>query len=240
MNETVIVVGASRGFGAATADALTASGYSVVGVARSWADSQVGEGVRRIGGDARDADLAQALLLECQPSAIVVGGGAIPHMAPLESQTFDTLSIHWNYDVAIAFTWLKAVLSQPTEPLRTVAVISSGAGLFGSPGSGGYAGAKATTRFLTASAADSAKRLNMSTRFVSVNPKLTSATGVGLAAATGYGAVASDGSVSVPDPIYTADHAGKAIAGLVSSPDDYPKATYMLAEGGLKCNGETI
>ena len=31
-------------------------------------------------------------------------------MAPLEDHTFETLSRHWEHDVAIAFTWLQAIL----------------------------------------------------------------------------------------------------------------------------------
>lgn len=234
MKNTVIVVGASRGFGAATATALAAGGNSVLGIARNWSGSSVGGDVVRVEGDGRDAALAKALLDEHQPTAVVVGGGVAPHMAPLEDQTFETLSRHWEADVAIAFTWLQAVLKQRTTRPNTVAVLSSGAGMFGSPGSGGYAGAKATTRFLTASAADSAARLEMATRFVSVNPKLTSATDLGRIAVSGYAEIGGQEPGELPAPIYSAEHAGALLADLVTNPATYPASTYILAEDELK------
>ena len=65
---------------------------------------------------------------------------------------------------------------------------SSGAALAGSPLSGGYAGAKATIRFITAYAADEAQRAELGITFTSVLPQLTPATGLGAMAVAAYAA----------------------------------------------------
>lgn len=239
MQNSVIVIGASRGFGATTVQALRADGLEVIAVARTLHDlatlrDQTGATI--VVGDGRDPELARRLLAEHQPVAVVIGGGVAPHMAPIEEQTFDTLSLHWNHDVAIAFTWLQASLANPSATLRDVIVISSGAGLFGSPGSGGYAGAKATTRFLAGAASDSARRLGQTTRFTTVNPKLTHATDVGRVAVDGYARInGNDGDAAVSEPPpYTAGHAGRTIAALVTHPPAEPAEHYLLTENGLQ------
>ena len=73
-------------------------------------------------------------------------------MRPLHHQTWDTFSVNWETDVRIAFHWLREALLRPLRPGGRVVVFSSGAALNvnGSPLSGGYAGAKATQRFITA------------------------------------------------------------------------------------------
>ncbi len=237
---TTIVVGAGRGFGAATADALAEADHEVVALSRgsSPTDPSSGErlrNVKAVTGDGRDPNLARRLLAEYRPTALVIGGGAVPHMAPIEEHTFESLSLHWHHDVAIVFTWLQAVLTAPVPTVETVVTISSGAGVFGSPGSGGFAGAKATTRFLTEAAADSAGRLGIGTRFLTVNPKLTGGTELGRAAIAGYAAITGAGRsepITAP-PIYSASHAGRLIAGLVTGPAEHPHDHYLLTEDGL-------
>ena len=89
-------------------------------------------------------------------------------------------------DVRQAFQWLRASLTEPLEPGSTVVSFSSGAAIQGSPLSGGYAGAKATVRFLTSYAAEESARLGLGIRFTSVLPRLTPATGLGAAAVAAY------------------------------------------------------
>jgi len=50
--------------------------------------------------------------------------------------------------IARAFTWLREALLKPLPPGSRVVVVSSGAAINGSPASGGYAGSKATQRFI--------------------------------------------------------------------------------------------
>jgi hypothetical protein len=75
--------------------------------------------------------------------------------------------------VAHAFHWTREALLAPQAPGSSVVTLSSGAAVFGSPLTGGYAGAKAAIRWLTAYAADEAKRAGLGIRFVSLLPQLT-------------------------------------------------------------------
>jgi hypothetical protein len=71
----------------------------------------------------------------------------------------------------------------------------------GSPLSGGYAGAKATIKFISAYAGMEARRNTLAIRFVSVLPQITPATGVGSPFVAAYarssGLSQADGSVAV-------------------------------------------
>jgi NADP-dependent 3-hydroxy acid dehydrogenase YdfG len=240
-SKTAIVVGASSGFGRETALALSADGWRVVAIARSadglrtLIDEAIGE-IVPIVGDARDDELARAALAENDPIAIVVGGGVPPLMAPLHEQTWDTLSMHWESDVAIVFNWLSNTLRHTPPSLDRVLVISSGAALSGSPGSGGYAGAKATTRWLTtASASQSAQMQGLPITFTAVMPQLTHDTAVGRAGVGGYavmGGGSREDALGAPVP-YTAADAGLAIAGLVNTATSGQSTTHVLGPAGL-------
>ena len=78
-------------------------------------------------------------------------------MRPLQYQTWETFSANWHTDVKIAFTWLREALLKPLPPGSRVVVVSSGAAINGSPASGGYAGSKATQRFIAGYAQDEAR-----------------------------------------------------------------------------------
>ena len=106
--------------------------------------------------DATDATTAGRLLDRYDPQVLILVAGAEPLMRPLHHQTWETFSVNWHADVKIAFHWLREALLRPLRPGSRVVVISSGAALAGSPLSGGYAGAKATQRFLTGYAQDEA------------------------------------------------------------------------------------
>ena len=150
---TTIVVGASRGLGRGIATALATAGAPVVAVSRTAAtfpdlDNGVGS-IQHEVADAGDATVAGTILDRYAPEAIILVAGASPHMLPLQQQTWETFSAHWESDVRIAFHWLREALLTPLRPGSRVVVFSSGAALnpIGSPLSGGYAGAKATQRW---------------------------------------------------------------------------------------------
>src|SRR5204862_743679 len=114
--------------------------------------------------------------------------GATPHMRPLQQQTWETFSVNWQTDVRIAFYWLREALLKPLRPGSRVVVFSSGAALNGSPLSGGYAGAKATQRFMTAYAQEEADRAGLGLTFTAVLPRLTPLTDLGRPAVRAYAA----------------------------------------------------
>ena len=107
---------------------------------------------------------------------------------PLQHQTWEAFSVNWHTDVRIAFQWLREALLKPLRPGSRVIVISSGAALQGSPLSGGYAGAKATQRFITAYAQEEANRAGLDISFTAVLPRITPLTDLGRPAVAAYAA----------------------------------------------------
>jgi 3-oxoacyl-[acyl-carrier protein] reductase len=150
--KTTIVVGASRGLGRGIATAFAEAGAPVIALSRTAAafPEPANGTIRPEVADAGDATVAASLLDRYDPNVVVLVAGASPHMRPLQQHTWETFSIHWQTDVRIAFHWLREALLKPLRPGSRVIVVSSGAALNGSPISGGYAGAKATQRFITA------------------------------------------------------------------------------------------
>src|SRR2546427_10718081 len=82
-------------------------------------------------------------------------------MRPLQYQMWETFSVNGQTDVKIAFTWLREALLKPLPPGSRVVVVSSGAAINGSPASGGYAGSKATQRFIAGYAQDESRRAGL-------------------------------------------------------------------------------
>ena len=154
----------------------------------------------RLGGDTVRRGVASPLHGNLSPSrsrnhgrgaftaVVVLVAGASPHMRPLQQQTWETFSANWQTDVRITFHWLREVLLKPLRPGSRVVVFSSGAALNGSPLSGGYAGAKATQRFITAYAQDEAKRAGLDITFTAILPRFAPVTGVGQPAVQAYAA----------------------------------------------------
>jgi NAD(P)-dependent dehydrogenase (short-subunit alcohol dehydrogenase family) len=172
---SALVIGAGGGVGQATASALSAGGARVLAVGRER--------------DATDPAQVAALLAEADPDLVVVAAGARPTMASIEEQSWESFSTPWNVDVKIAFEVGQAALAQPLRPGSTVLIMSSGAGLDGSPRSGGYAGAKRTQMFLAGYLQRAADARELGIRFVALAPRqLLAGTAIGEAAAAAYGA----------------------------------------------------
>ncbi len=192
--KTAVVVGGTSGVGKATVKALIGEGARVTAVARG-ADglerlsSEFKSGLETVRADASEATFADRLLPEIQPDLVVVAAGAVPHLAPLDEQTWESFSATWNADTKTAFRFVKAALRTPLRPGSTVVIVSSGAAIKGSPLSGGYAGAKRMQWLLVqyAQAVADAKRLGI--RFLAVLPaQFIAGTTIGAAASEAYGA----------------------------------------------------
>jgi NAD(P)-dependent dehydrogenase (short-subunit alcohol dehydrogenase family) len=176
-----LVTGTSRGFGRGIATALTGAGAHVVGVARGRGPldelrAGLGESFTAVSADAADPVVASQLIDAYRPAILVLNVGATPLPRPIQHHTWQTFGRNWDIDVAHVFPWTREALLAPLEPASTVITLSSGAALRGSPLSGGYAGAKAAIRWLTAYAAGESQRAELGIRFVSVLPQLTPAT----------------------------------------------------------------
>ena len=119
---------------------------------------------------------------------MILVAGANPVMRPLQHQTWETFSVNWHADVKIAFTWLREALLRPLPPGSRVIVVSSGAAVNGSPASGGYAGSKATQRFLAEYAQDESRRAGLDITVTAVLPRMTPFGDVGRRGVRAYAA----------------------------------------------------
>lgn len=236
-----LVTGASRGFGRGIATALSAAGAQVVGVARDRAALEelravLGESFTAVPADAADPNVAGHLIDAHRPAILVLNAGAAPLPRPIQHHTWQTFSRNWEVDVKHAFHWVREALLAPLAPGSTVITLSSGAALRGSPLSGGYAGAKAAVKFLTAYAAEESARAALGIRFVSVLPQLTPATTLGAPAVAGYAArqgVDLDTYIKGLGPALTPERAGEAITELVIDAGSEQDA-YLLTAAGLR------
>jgi NAD(P)-dependent dehydrogenase (short-subunit alcohol dehydrogenase family) len=173
--QRALVIGAGSGVGEATAGALTAAGTRVLAAGRER--------------DATDPAQVAALIAEADPDLVVVAAGTRPRMAAIDEQSWESFSAPWNVDVRIAFEVGRAALVRPLRPGATVLIVSSGAGLDGSPLSGGYAGAKRTQMFVARYLQRESSARGLGIRFVALAPRqLLAGTEIGTAAAAAYGA----------------------------------------------------
>ncbi len=240
-DRTTIVVGASRGLGRGIATAFAEAGGPVIAVARTAAAlAELANGAGTIKpevGDAADATVAGSLLDCYEPETVVLVAGASPLMRPLQHQTWDTFSVNWHTDVRITFHWLREVLLKPLRPGSRVVVVSSGAAQAGSPLSGGYAGAKATQRFITAYAQDEANRAGLGVTFTTVLPQITPLTDLGRPAVWAYAARSGqseeDYLQQMGEPL-TPEVAGAAVVELVRADGAAAAPGYLLTSAGLQ------
>ncbi|MDG6106216.1 SDR family oxidoreductase [Dactylosporangium aurantiacum] len=243
---TAVVTGASRGFGRAVAGALAGRGATVVGVGRTAPTlrataAQLGPAFLAEPGDATDPALAQRILREHRPGLVVLSAGAQPPAGPFHELAWADFARNWEMDVRQAYEWCGAALRLPLAPGSVVVVLSSGAALGGSPVSGGYAGAKATVRFVTRYAQEESRRAGLGIRFVALLPQLTPDTGFGLAAVASYARRRGADLTATIDgmrPYLTADQLADAVVALAGGGDQdavsytVSAAGYSAVEGG--------
>jgi len=243
--KTTLVVGASRGLGRGIVASFAGGGARVVAISRSPAGfAEPANGTRTIQHEVADATAATApasLLDRYEPDVVVLVAGATPHMRPLRQQTWETFSVNWESDVRMTFNWVREILLKPLRPGSRVVVLSSGAMLHGSPLSGGYAGAKATQRFISAYAQDEAKSAGLGITFTAVLPRFAPQTAVGRLAVQAYAARAGqsveqylESFVQSTGPVVTPEVAGTALVKLVTQDPGSLSLAYLLTGDGLK------
>jgi NAD(P)-dependent dehydrogenase (short-subunit alcohol dehydrogenase family) len=236
-----IVVGASRGLGRGIATALAQAGSQVVAVARSQSAlaelAEASGGIHAEAADATDPTAAGSLLQRYDPRSVVLVAGASPPLRPLQHHTWETFSVNWENDVRMTFQWVREALLKPLVPGSRVIVISSGAALQGSPLSGGYAGAKATQRFIAAYAQQEADRDGLGIGFSSILPRITPLTDLGRPAVQAYAARAGkteEEYMAQMGPPVTPEVAGSAVLELLRADPGTLASGYLLAGDGLK------
>jgi 3-oxoacyl-[acyl-carrier protein] reductase len=238
-----IVVGASRGLGNGIATALAEAGAAVVAVSRTAAafpEPANGAGtIQPEIADATDVTVAGSLLDRYEPEAVILVAGASPQMRPLQQQTWETFSLNWQTDVRITFHWVREALLKPLRPGSKVVVFSSGAAVNpnGSPLSGGYAGAKATQRFIAMYARNEAERASLGITFTAVLPYFAPDTDVGRPAVEAYAARAGQSVgeyLRQQGPLVTPEIAGAAVVELVRADAATVAPAYRLSGAGLQ------
>jgi NAD(P)-dependent dehydrogenase (short-subunit alcohol dehydrogenase family) len=195
---SAIVVGGGSGIGRAAVLALAAGGTRVWAVGRDRARlEQVrkeaagpGEVLARAF-DATDAAAMDRLIEEVDPDLLVLSAGARARLALVHEQTWESFSAPWETDLKIAFQVGQAAIRRPLRPGSLVIIVSSGAGLSGSPLSGGYAGAKRMQMFLAGYLQRSADAAQLGIRFVALVPKqIVAGTELGATVADAYATLA--------------------------------------------------
>ena len=238
---TAVVTGASRGFGRGIALALSAAGSDVIGVARDRASLEevrleIGDTFTPVVADAADPTIAGRLIDQFRPRTLVLNAGATPLTRPIQHQTWQTFSRNWEVDVQHVFHWTREALLEPLDPGSLVIAMSSGAALRGSPLSGGYSGAKATIRFITAYAEEESERNDLGIGFISVLPQLSSATDLGSAGVAAYAKRQGVDAATFQrqlGPALTPELAGKAVVELAAGSTSNGGA-FLLGADGLK------
>jgi 3-oxoacyl-[acyl-carrier protein] reductase len=158
-------------------------------------------------------------------------------MRPLQDQTWETFSVNWQVDVKITFTWLRAALLQPLPPGSRVVVVSSGAAINGSPASGGYAGSKATQRFLAGYAQEESRRGGLDLTVTAVLPRMTPFGEVGRRGVRGYaarGGQSEEAYLRQLGELLTPEVAGSSLVELVRAEAASIAPGYLLTAAGLQ------
>jgi NAD(P)-dependent dehydrogenase (short-subunit alcohol dehydrogenase family) len=227
--------------GRGIARAFAEAGAAVVAVARSGPAlaelAATSANIQTEVADAADATVPSSLLDQYEPEVLILVAGANPVMRPLQHQTWETFSVNWQTDVKIAFTWLREALLQPLPPGSRVVVVSSGAAVNGSPASGGYAGSKATQRFIAAYAQEESARAGLEITVTAVMPRMTPLGDVGRSGVRAY--AAREGKTEeayleqLGEPL-TPEIAGSALVDLVRADPATTAPGYLLTAAGLQ------
>lgn len=237
-----VVVGASQGLGRGVTVAFAGAGASVLAVARNTGPlddfAAKHPQLKLLAGDAADPTLAGTVLTEEGPDILALVAGARPLLRPLHHHTWETFSSNWNTDVRIAFNWIREALLLPLAKGAHIIVMSSAAAIVGSPLSGGYAGAKATERFIAEYAAQESRRNQLGIIVSAVLPKLTPATSLGRPAVAAYASragVSEAAFVNQMGGVITPEIVGAAFIRLAADGmDSEPAVAYELSADGLR------
>ena len=187
----VVVLGASRGVGREVVQHASAEGAEVLAVAREGRGlAELAKSIRGVETLALDAasDAAPSKVFrKARPDLLVICGGATPPVRPIPELSWAEFSVSWEVDTKMAFLFCREALRMPLAPGSVVVIISSGAGLGGSPISGGYAGAKRMQMFLAKYCQAESDRRELGIRFVALVPsRIMPETDLGQVAVNGY------------------------------------------------------
>ena len=187
----VVVLGASRGVGREIVRHASVEGAEVLAVAREGRGlaelAKSMRGVETLALDAASDAAPSKVFRKAAPDLLVICGGATPPVRPIPELSWAEFSVSWEVDTKMAFLFCREALRMPLAPGSVVVIISSGAGLGGSPISGGYAGAKRMQMFLAKYCQAESDRRELGIRFVALVPsRIMPETDLGQVAVNGY------------------------------------------------------
>jgi NAD(P)-dependent dehydrogenase (short-subunit alcohol dehydrogenase family) len=239
--KNVVVIGGSRGVGRKIVEMAYAEGANVLAVARDHRAlgelATVATGVRTLPLDATAEDAPDTVFGTLRPDVLVVCGGAIPPMAPLQELNWSQFAINWEADVKASFLFCRAALRSLSSG-ATVILISSGAAMGGSPISGGYAGAKRMQMFMANYCQKESDRLKLGLRFRALAPaRIMPETDLGRAAVDGYsrylGIGASEFIKGMSSRQTPADVA-RAVVELAANSSARPETMFIVSGKGIE------
>lgn len=239
--KNVVVLGATGGVGATIVRRVVAEEARTLAIARGR--NALDRLAREVSGldvmalDASYEDAPAAVFDAIMPDVLVVCGGARPPAAALHEMTWSQFAVNWESDVKMSFRFCKAALGVPLQQGSTVILISSGAGLGGSPISGGYAGAKRTQMFIANYSQKESNRLQLGIRFIALAPSMIMPdTSLGRFAVEGYakylGVPIEDFVSSMKGP-QTPDDVANAVIELLSYPTEQTGSIFTVSRQGI-------
>jgi NAD(P)-dependent dehydrogenase (short-subunit alcohol dehydrogenase family) len=240
-DKKVVVIGGSRGVGRQVVGEAVRNGARVLAVARQEGPlrqlAQDVPGAEVLSLDATDEAAPTKVFDVLQPDVLVLSAGAFPPAAPLHEQNWQQFSINWEIDVKMACHFCKAALTRPLAAGASVILISSGAGLQGSPISGGYAGAKRTQIFIQNYSQKESDRLGLGIRFMALAPRMMPDSELGRHAVAGYsrylGISPAEFVQGMESPPTSSDVAA-AVIELVTNPDPSKGNVFVVWGKGLE------
>jgi NAD(P)-dependent dehydrogenase (short-subunit alcohol dehydrogenase family) len=237
----VVVLGASRGVGREIVRHALAEGAQVLAVARQAQGlgdlEKEMRGVDTLALDAASEAAPLEVMRKAKPDLLVICGGATPPTRPISELSWDEFSINWEVDAKMAFLFCREALRLPLAPASVVVIISSGAGLGGSPISGGYAGAKRMQMFIAKYCQAESDRRELGIRFVALVPsRVMPETSLGQAAVNGYAqylGVPAEKFIENMGPRQSATDVAEVVLDIAIKPPAGPGSIFTISAGGV-------
>ena len=240
-DKCVVVLGASRGVGRAIVQRALTEGAQVLAVARQARGlaelAKQARGIDTLALDAASEAAPLKVLRKAKPDLLVICGGATPPTRPMSELSWAEFGINWEVDAKMAFLFCREALRLPLAPGSVVVIISSGAGLSGSPISGGYAGAKRMQMFIAKYCQAESDRRELGIRFVALVPsRVMPETELGQAAVNGYArylGVPAEKFLDNMGPRQSPMDVAEAVLDLAVKPPAEPGSIFTISADGV-------
>jgi NAD(P)-dependent dehydrogenase (short-subunit alcohol dehydrogenase family) len=237
----VVVLGASRGVGREIAQRASAEGAQLLAVARQRGDlaalAKSAPGIETLALDAATEAAPSMVFQKGRPDILVICGGATPPVQPMSELSWTEFSVNWEVDAKMAFLFCREALQAPLAAGSVVVIISSGAGIGGSPISGGYAGAKRMQMFIAKYCQAESDRRKLGIRFVALVPsRIMPETDLGRAAVNGYAqylGVTAEKFLENMGPRQSPAKVAEAVIEIAKKPPAEPGSIFTISAEGM-------